>query len=64
MGDTVGGELLARRAEGAWPVEVVHRVVTNGSIYIEQAHLTNGQQLLLELPDELLPGASPSPPRR
>jgi pimeloyl-ACP methyl ester carboxylesterase len=55
MGDTVGGELLARRAEGTWPVEVTRRVVTNGSIYIDQAHLTNGQQLLLGLPDELLP---------
>jgi pimeloyl-ACP methyl ester carboxylesterase len=54
MGDTVGGELLARRAEGAWPVEVTQRVLTNGSIYIEQAHLTNGQQLLLGLPDEVL----------
>jgi pimeloyl-ACP methyl ester carboxylesterase len=54
MGDTVGGELLARRAEGAWPVEITRRVVTNGSIYIEQAHLTDGQQLLLSLPDELL----------
>src|SRR6202021_351736 len=54
MGDTVGGELLARRAEGSWPVEVTRRVVTNGSIYIAQAHLTNGQQLLLSLPDELL----------
>jgi pimeloyl-ACP methyl ester carboxylesterase len=54
MGDTVGGELLARRAEGAWPVEVTQRVLTNGSIYIAQAHLTNGQQLLLSLPDELL----------
>jgi pimeloyl-ACP methyl ester carboxylesterase len=52
MGDTVGGELLARRAEGTWPVEVSRRVLTNGSIYIEQAHLTNGQQLLLSLPDE------------
>ena len=51
MGDTVGGELLARRAEGAWPVEITRRVVTNGSIYIEQAHLTGGQQLLLGLPD-------------
>jgi pimeloyl-ACP methyl ester carboxylesterase len=59
MGDTVGGELLARRAEGAWPVEVTHRVVTNGSIYIEQAHLTDGQQLLLSLPDELLPDGVP-----
>ena len=55
MGDTVGGELLARRAEGNWPVEVTQRVVTNGSIYIQQAHLTDGQQLLLSLPDELLP---------
>ena len=26
VGDTVGGELLARRAEGAWAVEVVRRV--------------------------------------
>jgi pimeloyl-ACP methyl ester carboxylesterase len=59
MGDTVGGELLARRAEGAWPVEVVHRVLTNGSIYIEQAHLSNGQQLLLGLPDERLPEGGP-----
>jgi len=54
MGDTVGGELLARHAEGSWPVEIVQRVVTNGSIYIEMAHLTAGQQLLLSLPDELI----------
>ena len=59
MGDTVGGELLARRAQGAWPVAVTRRVVTNGSIYIEQAHLTAGQQLLLSLPDELLPDGVP-----
>jgi pimeloyl-ACP methyl ester carboxylesterase len=55
VGDTVGGELLARRADGTWPVDVTRRVVTNGSIYIEQAHLTDGQQLLLSLPDEKLP---------
>jgi pimeloyl-ACP methyl ester carboxylesterase len=54
VGDTVGGELLARREEGTWAVEVTRRVITNGSIYIEQAHLTNGQQLLLSLPDEKL----------
>jgi len=54
MGDTVGGELLARHAEGNWPVEIVQRVVTNGSIYIEMAQLTAGQQLLLSLPDELI----------
>jgi pimeloyl-ACP methyl ester carboxylesterase len=54
MGDTVGGELLARRQEGTWAVDVTRRVLTNGSIYIEQAHLTNGQQLLLSLPDARL----------
>ena len=59
VGDTVGGELLARRAEGSWPVEVTRRVITNGSIYIEQAHLTNGQQFLLSLPDEKLPPDAP-----
>jgi pimeloyl-ACP methyl ester carboxylesterase len=59
MGDTVGGELLARRAEGTWTVDVSRRVLTNGSIYIDQAHLTNGQQFLLGLPDEKLPPGSP-----
>jgi pimeloyl-ACP methyl ester carboxylesterase len=59
VGDTVGGELLARRAEGRWPVEITRRVITNGSIYIEQAHLTNGQQFLLGLPDEKLPADAP-----
>lgn len=54
MGDTVGGELLARQADGSWPVDVVRRVLTNGSIYIEDAHLSDGQQLLLSLPDEKL----------
>jgi pimeloyl-ACP methyl ester carboxylesterase len=52
MGDTVGGELLARHAEGGWAVDVTRRVVTNGSIYIEMAQLTAGQQFLLSLPDE------------
>ncbi len=59
MGDTVGGELLARRAEGTWPVEITRRVVTNGSIYIDQARLTGGQQMLLGLPDEMLPEEVP-----
>jgi len=54
MGDTVGGELLARRADALWSVEVSRRVVTNGSIYIAQARLTDGQQLLLSLPDAKL----------
>ncbi|HLN43141.1 MAG TPA: alpha/beta hydrolase [Acidimicrobiales bacterium] len=55
LGDTVGGELLARQAEGRWPVEITRRVITNGSIYIEMAHLSPGQLLLLSLPDERLP---------
>jgi len=54
MGDTVGGELLARSAEECLGFEVVGRLVTNGSIYIDMAHLTIGQQLLLSLPDERL----------
>jgi pimeloyl-ACP methyl ester carboxylesterase len=54
MGDTVGGELLARQMEGSWPVEISRRVLTNGSIYIEMARLTDGQQFLLSLPDERL----------
>jgi len=57
LGDTVGGELLARNLEDRWPVEVTRRVLTNGSIYIEMAHLSAGQQLLLSLPDERLPEA-------
>lgn len=54
MGDTVGGELLARSIDGTWAVEVTRRVVTNGSIYIEIAQLTAGQQMLLAQPDEVL----------
>jgi pimeloyl-ACP methyl ester carboxylesterase len=52
IGDTVGGELLARHIDGSWPVEVTRRVLTNGSIYIGMARLSPGQQLLLALPDE------------
>jgi pimeloyl-ACP methyl ester carboxylesterase len=55
LGDTVGGELLARHREGSWPVDITRRVLTNGSIYIEMAHLSAGQLLLLGLPDEQLP---------
>ena len=51
MGDTVGGELLARSLEGTLAFEVTQRVLTNGSIYIDMAHLSNGQQLLLSLDD-------------
>ena len=54
MGDSVGGELLARSLEGTLGFDVTRRVVTNGSIYLEMAHLTDGQQLLLSLPDKRL----------
>jgi pimeloyl-ACP methyl ester carboxylesterase len=55
MGDSVGGELLARSLDGELPFDVRRRVLTNGSIYIEMAQLTIGQQLLLGLPDERMP---------
>ncbi len=56
VGDTVGGELLARQLEGGWDVDIVDRTLTNGSIYIDLAHLSTGQLLLLELPDARLDG--------
>ncbi|HWD51851.1 MAG TPA: alpha/beta hydrolase [Acidimicrobiales bacterium] len=59
FGDTVGGELLARQEEGRWPVEIVRRVLTNGSIYIQMAHLSDGQNFLLSLPDQKLADTAP-----
>jgi len=56
MGDSVGGELLARELEGTGRLAVSRRVLTNGSIYLDLAQLTAGQQLLLSLPDERTPG--------
>ena len=55
MGDSVGGELLARSLDGALGLDVRRRVVTNGSIYLDLAHLTDGQQALRAMPDALLP---------
>lgn len=54
MGDSVGGELLARSLDDALSFDVTRRVLSNGSIYIDMAQLTDGQQLLLSLPDERL----------
>jgi pimeloyl-ACP methyl ester carboxylesterase len=54
MGDSVGGELLARSLAGTLAFDVTRRVITNGSVYLDMAHLTDGQQLLLSLPDERL----------
>jgi pimeloyl-ACP methyl ester carboxylesterase len=52
LGDSVGGELLARDLEGTLPFAVVQRIVTNGSIYMDLVQLTEGQQLLLAAADE------------
>jgi pimeloyl-ACP methyl ester carboxylesterase len=52
MGDTVGGEVLARDLDGNLGFSIERRALTNGSIYIEMAQLSTGQQLLLSLPDE------------
>lgn len=54
MGDSVAGELLARDLDGNLAFAVTRRVLSNGSIYIDMAHLTDGQQLLLSLPDEMV----------
>jgi len=52
MGDTVAAELLVRAS-----VEWMACVLTNGSIFIDMAQLTDGQQLLLSLPDEMMAGS-------
>ncbi len=54
MGDSVGGELLARDLEGRLRFTIGRRVISNGSIYLDLAQLTMGQQLLLSLPDEAI----------
>ncbi len=46
MGTSVACELLARQAMGLLPVAIESLVLTNGSIYIEQARLTRSQKLL------------------
>jgi pimeloyl-ACP methyl ester carboxylesterase len=51
MGDSVGGELLHRALDGTLAFDVTHRVLTNGSIYIDMAQLSTGQHLLLSLDD-------------
>jgi pimeloyl-ACP methyl ester carboxylesterase len=55
MGDSIAAELYARSIEGTLPFEVTKRVLTNGSVYIDMAQLSAGQQMLLALPDEALP---------
>lgn len=54
MGDTVAAELMARQNPA-----IGHVVLTNGSIFIDQAKLTRGQRLTLRLPARALPIALP-----
>ncbi len=58
VGDSVGGELLARSIDGTLGFDITRRVLTNGSIYMDLVQLTNGQQMLLSLPDAALPPES------
>ncbi len=51
MGNSVGGELLARDLADELDFSIGRRLLTNGSIYIEMAQLTAGQQFLLALDD-------------
>jgi len=46
MGTSVTCELLARREMGLLPFSIDSLVLTNGSVYIEQARLTPSQKLL------------------
>jgi pimeloyl-ACP methyl ester carboxylesterase len=55
VGDSIGGELLARSLEGKLGFQVVERVLTNGSIYMDLVALSPGQVGLLGLPDARLP---------
>ena len=54
MGDTVAAELLKRYSDGDLSFEIERAIITNGSIFIDMAQLSSGQQLLLSLPDEQL----------
>ena len=52
LGDSVGGEVLARDLDGNLRFSISSRVVTNGSIYMDLAQLSADQQSLLAAPDE------------
>jgi pimeloyl-ACP methyl ester carboxylesterase len=60
VGDTVAAELLARQNAGELPFVIDQMVLTNGSIFIDMAGLTEGQLLLLSLPDEPLADRLPA----
>ena len=51
VGDSIGGEILAREIDGKLGFHVTRRVLTNGSIYMDLVQLTDGQRFLLSFPD-------------
>jgi pimeloyl-ACP methyl ester carboxylesterase len=55
MGDSIAAELYARSIDGTLGFDVTNRILTNGSIYIEMAQLSPGQQMLLAMDDAALP---------
>ncbi len=61
VGDSIGGELLARELDGTLGFHVTRRVLTNGSIYMDLVQLSKGQLGLLALPDAALPPESRLP---
>jgi pimeloyl-ACP methyl ester carboxylesterase len=54
MGDSIGGELLARGIDGDLGFGVRRRVISNGSIYMHLVQLSDGQKFLAALPDEAI----------
>jgi pimeloyl-ACP methyl ester carboxylesterase len=51
LGDSVGGELLARDLEGGLGFAITNRIITNGSIYMDLVQLSPGQEMLLAADD-------------
>jgi pimeloyl-ACP methyl ester carboxylesterase len=51
LGDSVGGEILARSLEDSLDFDVTNRIITNGSIYMDLVQLTAGQEMLLAAED-------------
>ena len=59
IGDTVAAELMQLQKEEKLSFRIDRAVLTNGSIFIDLAHLTRGQRLALVLPERPLPFGLP-----
>lgn len=59
MGDTVTAELASRQNAGHLGFDLDRIILTNGSIFIDQARLTRGQRLTLRLPGRVVPFSLP-----